>query len=88
MLSRYRSLQQYIKSSRKWKKKKYTPNKFGMVNKTLVCVSLFLLMTPTVLLFTLSALFAEPRLDKEKAMVPHSSTLAWKIPWMEEPGRL
>ena len=23
-----------------------------------------------------------------KAMVPHSSTLAWKIPWMEEPGRL
>ena len=24
----------------------------------------------------------------EKAMVPHSSTLAWKIPWAEEPGRL
>ena len=24
----------------------------------------------------------------EKAMAPHSSTLAWKIPWMEEPGRL
>ena len=22
----------------------------------------------------------------EKAMAPHSSTLAWKIPWMEEPG--
>ena len=22
---------------------------------------------------------------KEKAMAPHSSTLAWKIPWMEEP---
>ena len=21
----------------------------------------------------------------EKAMAPHSSTLAWKIPWMEEP---
>ena len=21
---------------------------------------------------------------KEKAMAPHSSTLAWKIPWMEE----
>ena len=21
-------------------------------------------------------------------MTPHSSTLAWKIPWMEEPGRL
>ena len=24
----------------------------------------------------------------EKAMAPHSSTLAWNIPWMEEPGGL
>ena len=24
----------------------------------------------------------------EKAMATHSSTFAWKIPWMEEPGRL
>ena len=24
----------------------------------------------------------------EKAIAPHSSTLAWKIPWMEEPGGL
>ena len=24
----------------------------------------------------------------EKAMAPHSSNLAWKIPWTEEPGRL
>ena len=24
----------------------------------------------------------------EKAMAIHSSTLAWKIPWTEEPGRL
>ena len=27
-------------------------------------------------------------LGTEKAMAPHSSTLAWKILWMEEPGRL
>ena len=26
--------------------------------------------------------------EAEKAMAPHSSTLAWKIPWAEEPGRL
>ena len=26
--------------------------------------------------------------SRMKAMAPHSSTLAWKIPWMEEPGRL
>ena len=24
----------------------------------------------------------------EKAMAPHSSTLAWKVPWTEEPGGL
>ena len=26
--------------------------------------------------------------NREKAMAPHSSTLAWRIPWMEEPGGL
>ena len=26
--------------------------------------------------------------QSEKAMAPHSSTLAWKIPWAEEPGGL
>ena len=32
--------------------------------------------------------FKSSELAGEKAMAPHSSTLAWKIPWMEEPGRL
>ena len=27
-------------------------------------------------------------IGSEKAVAPHSSTVAWKIPWMEEPGRL
>ena len=36
-------------------------------------------------LYTIWSLLA---LHSEKAMTPHSSTLAWKIPWMEEPGRL
>ena len=26
--------------------------------------------------------------DEEKAVAPHSSTLTWKIPWMEEPDGL
>ena len=26
--------------------------------------------------------------ESEKAMATHSSTLAWRIPWTEEPGRL
>ena len=30
----------------------------------------------------------ESKCETEKAMTLHSSTLAWKIPWMEEPGRL
>ena len=33
--------------------------------------------------------FMDPRKDlAEKAMATHSSTLAWKLPWAEEPGRL
>ena len=32
--------------------------------------------------------YANTTLNLEKAMAPHSSTLAWKIPWTEEPGRL
>ena len=28
------------------------------------------------------------RVKWEKAMGPHSSTLAWKVPWTEEPGGL
>ena len=33
-------------------------------------------------------LFEEFSCGSEKAMVTHSSTIAWKIPWTEEPGRL
>ena len=36
-----------------------------------------------------SCFFATWRdLRLEKAMATHSSTFAWKIPWMEEPGGL
>ena len=31
---------------------------------------------------------AKVAMQREKAMAPHSSTVAQKIPWMEEPGRL
>ena len=30
----------------------------------------------------------DPEDPLEKDMATHSSTLAWKIPWPEEPGRL
>ena len=32
--------------------------------------------------------FLNYQAEAKKAMAPHSSILAWKIPWMEEPGRL
>ena len=38
--------------------------------------------------FSLPQSFNQNRMDLEKAMAPHSSTLAWKIPWTEEPGGL
>ena len=36
----------------------------------------------------LSVYLSTYHLSMEKAMAPHSSTLAWKIPWTKEPGRL
>ena len=33
-------------------------------------------------------IFTQIGLSSEKAMAPYSSTLTWKIPWTEEPGRL
>ena len=32
--------------------------------------------------------FQRGNVDVQQAMAPHSSTLAWKIPWTEEPGGL
>ena len=37
---------------------------------------------------TCSQNWLPPHNIREKAMAPHCSTLAWKIPWTEEPGRL
>ena len=37
---------------------------------------------------SIGVLVSESVLPMEKAMATHSSTLAWKIPWTEEPGRL
>ena len=41
---------------------------------------------PTVQETWVRSLGQEDPLEKEMAI--HSSTLAWKIPWTEEPGRL
>ena len=46
------------------------------------------IFTVTVLLCFLYFLLPCPSTLMEKAMAPHSSTLAWRVPWMEEPGGL
>ena len=38
--------------------------------------------------FGLFCFFQSTRIYWEKAVAPHSNTLAWKIPWTEEPGGL
>ena len=51
----------------------------SLVAQTVKCL-------PTMWETQFQSLGGEDPLEKE--MAPHSSTLAWKIPWMEEPGRL
>ena len=41
---------------------------------------------PTILETWVQSLTQEDLLEKD--MATHSSTVAWKIPWTEEPGRL
>ena len=47
------------------------------------------LQLPGLCLLTASASNAgDSEAPSEKSMAPHSSTLTWRIPWTEEPGRL
>ena len=48
------------------------------------------LVKPNIASFYINLImsWAYLKFPMEKAMASHSSTLAWKIPWTEEPGRL
>ena len=50
------------------------------------CVAQMVKCLPTMREIWVQSLDWEDPLEKE--MATHSSTLAWKIPWMEEPSRL
>ena len=52
----------------------------------LALVSQMVKRLPTMLEIQVQSLGWEDPLEEE--MATHSSTLAWKIPWTEEPGRL
>ena len=60
-------------------KKPYTQTWASLVAQTVKCL-------PTIWETWVQSLGQEDLLEKE--MATHSSILAWKIPWMEEPGRL
>ena len=69
-----------------WKPEQKQPffPSFGYLGTSLVAQTVKRL--PTVWETRVQSLGREDLLEKEVAT--HSSTLAWKIPWMEEPGRL
>ena len=51
-----------------------------------ISVSIYFIFVYGLLLDTCNLGLLCPLLEKE--MAPHSGTLAWRIPWMEEPGGL
>ena len=55
-------------------------------------LALFLVLVGKLLVrFSVDSLYQAEEVQlypSEKAMATHSSTLAWQIPWTEEPGRL
>ena len=57
----------------------YTEERASLVAQMVKCL-------PAVWGTRVRSLGGEDTLEKE--MATHSSTLAWKIPWTEEPGRL
>ena len=67
---------------------KFLPSKYNIWTSSMtISIDFFPLCINDTYLFLINVLLKTKCL-KEKAMAPHSSTPAWKIPWMEEPGRL
>ena len=64
-----------------------TKNKIGNHSKIYVYFQKLITIN-VILIFLIFLYMAVCVFKEEKAMAPHSSTLAWEIPWAEEPGRL
>ena len=58
------------------------------ISKCQMCAQRLSQFGLSLLSYYISLYFCYTSVCSEKAMTPHSSTLAWKIPWMEEPGGL
>ena len=80
------------------KKTECFPNRYLVLSTSLIKKSILFFLFVRLPVFFLSLRFQNDTLSKpfsgmcpgkpEKAMAPHSSTLAWKIPWIEDPRRL
>ena len=60
----------------------------NLKNSICVCMYVYIYITESFYCALNTTLQINNTSIKKKAMAPHSSTLAWKIPWAEEPGRL
>ena len=59
-----------------------------MITGKTIALTIWTSVGKVMFLVCLFVFYILSRFVMEKAMAPHSSTFAWKIPWTEEPGRL
>ena len=65
-----------------------SPQEWDLHHVTNVCPNAFICTSILIYIPNPQLHWAPPFIYSEKEMATHSSTLAWKIPWTEEPGRL
>ena len=70
------------------KKSAHKKSKRKCQNIGVIIFYIFVLVTSKIASSSYNDLLSPKMSQWEKAMASHSSTLAWQIPWMEEPGRL
>ena len=65
-------------------------NSFKYTNGNMIIIGVpFIITFCSIKIRVVYAILQSGEFNKDsKAVAPHSSTLAWKIPWMDEPGRL
>ena len=62
--------------------------RWGILHRVLLVVGWCSVLHSSGFICVSSHYLVLPRVRSEKVMTTHSSTLAWKIPWREVPGRL
>ena len=71
-----------------WNVRSVNQGKFQVVTQEMARVNIDIVGISELKSIGVGEFNSDDHFISEKAMAPHSSTLAWKIPWIEEPGRL